>query len=166
MSVFNVFYSTLLHLPPLRFHCVGGCWYRTQDCCDFGICSNQLIHWLDLIHKQDLVYSRMSVTLPPFLYPLPFTCPPSLCLTLFPEPFPYSPCRLAKNKRRGNIICWQCRTVQEYLKGIIKKFDYNVTCEHIYTSIASGKRRKASPLKVNSNIHWLGWCFNVETLFQ
>jgi hypothetical protein len=24
-------YSTLLHLPPLRFHCVGGCWYRTQD---------------------------------------------------------------------------------------------------------------------------------------
>ncbi len=22
-------YSTLLHLPPLRFHCVGGCWDRT-----------------------------------------------------------------------------------------------------------------------------------------
>jgi hypothetical protein len=21
-----VLYSTLLHLPPLRFHCVGGCW--------------------------------------------------------------------------------------------------------------------------------------------
>lgn len=29
-------------------------------------------------------------------------------------------------------------SVQEYLKGIIKKFDYSVTCEHIYTSIASG----------------------------
>jgi hypothetical protein len=27
----------LLHLPPLRFHCVGGCWDRTQDCCNFGI---------------------------------------------------------------------------------------------------------------------------------
>ncbi len=30
------------HLPPLRFHCVGGCWDRTQDCCDFGIGSQTL----------------------------------------------------------------------------------------------------------------------------
>ncbi len=30
-----VLYSTLLHLPPLRFRCVfGGCWDRTQDSCD------------------------------------------------------------------------------------------------------------------------------------
>jgi hypothetical protein len=29
--------STLLLLPPLRFHCVGGCWDRTQDSCDYGI---------------------------------------------------------------------------------------------------------------------------------
>jgi hypothetical protein len=28
-----VLYSTLLHLPPPRFHCVDGCWDRTQDCC-------------------------------------------------------------------------------------------------------------------------------------
>ncbi len=35
-------YSTLLHLPPLRFHCVEGCWDRTQDCCDFGIDSQTL----------------------------------------------------------------------------------------------------------------------------
>jgi len=28
---FYVRYSTLLHLPPLRFHCVGGCWDRTLD---------------------------------------------------------------------------------------------------------------------------------------
>jgi hypothetical protein len=34
---FYVLYSTLLRLPPLRSHCVGGCWDRTQDCCDFGI---------------------------------------------------------------------------------------------------------------------------------
>ncbi len=34
---FYVLDSTLLHLPPLRFNCVGGCWDRTQDCCDFGI---------------------------------------------------------------------------------------------------------------------------------
>jgi hypothetical protein len=38
LTVFYVPYSTLLHLPPpLRFHCVGGCWDRTQDCFDFGI---------------------------------------------------------------------------------------------------------------------------------
>jgi hypothetical protein len=33
-------YPTLLRLPPLRFHrfhCVGGCWDRTRDCCDSGI---------------------------------------------------------------------------------------------------------------------------------
>ncbi len=31
-------YSILLHLPPLRFHCVGGCRDRTQD-------SLRLRHW-------------------------------------------------------------------------------------------------------------------------
>jgi hypothetical protein len=30
-GIFYVLYSTLPHLPPLRFHCVGGCWDRTQD---------------------------------------------------------------------------------------------------------------------------------------
>ncbi len=40
--VFHVLYSTLLHLPPLRFHCVGGCWDRSQDCCDFGTGSQTL----------------------------------------------------------------------------------------------------------------------------
>jgi hypothetical protein len=24
-------------LPPLRFHCVGGCWVCTQDCCDLAV---------------------------------------------------------------------------------------------------------------------------------
>ncbi len=38
-----VVYSTLLHLPPLRFHCVRGCWNRIQDCWRiFGICSQTL----------------------------------------------------------------------------------------------------------------------------
>jgi hypothetical protein len=39
-GVFGFFYlrySTLLHLPPLRFNCVGGCWDRTQDNCDYDI---------------------------------------------------------------------------------------------------------------------------------
>jgi hypothetical protein len=35
--IFSVLYSTLLHLPPVRFHCVGGCWNRTQYSCDFSI---------------------------------------------------------------------------------------------------------------------------------
>ncbi len=34
---FFLLYSILLHMPPLGFHCVGGCWDRTQDCVDFGI---------------------------------------------------------------------------------------------------------------------------------
>ncbi len=33
---FSVLYSTLLHLPPLRFHCVGRCCDRTQDSFDYG----------------------------------------------------------------------------------------------------------------------------------
>jgi hypothetical protein len=42
ISSFYVRYSTLHHLPPLRFHGVRGCWDRTQDCCDFGIDSQTL----------------------------------------------------------------------------------------------------------------------------
>jgi hypothetical protein len=41
-GIFFVLYATLFHLPPLRFHCVGGCWDRTQDSCDFGIGSQTL----------------------------------------------------------------------------------------------------------------------------
>jgi hypothetical protein len=33
---FYVLYSTLFHLPTLTLHCVGGCWDRTVDNCDFG----------------------------------------------------------------------------------------------------------------------------------
>jgi hypothetical protein len=31
LDFFYVRYSALIHLPPLRFHCVGGCWNRTQE---------------------------------------------------------------------------------------------------------------------------------------
>jgi hypothetical protein len=41
-GIFYVLYSILLHLPPLRFHCVGGCGDRTQDCYDFDIVSQAL----------------------------------------------------------------------------------------------------------------------------
>ncbi len=44
-GLFGFFYvlnSTLLHLPPLRFHRGGDCWDRTQDCCDSGIDSQTL----------------------------------------------------------------------------------------------------------------------------
>jgi hypothetical protein len=34
---YSVLYSTLLHLSPLRYRSVWGCWDGTQDCCDFGI---------------------------------------------------------------------------------------------------------------------------------
>ncbi len=42
LKIFYVLYSTLLNLPPLRFHCVGGCLVRIQNCCDFGIGSQTL----------------------------------------------------------------------------------------------------------------------------
>ncbi len=39
--IFSVLYLDLLHLPPLRFHCVGGCWDRNHDSCDFVcVCCN------------------------------------------------------------------------------------------------------------------------------
>ncbi len=40
--VLNVLYSTLLHLPPLRFHCADGWWDRTQDRCNWCIGSQTL----------------------------------------------------------------------------------------------------------------------------
>jgi hypothetical protein len=42
--LFHVRHSTLFHLPPFRFHCVGGCWDRTQDSCDNGIGCQTLYH--------------------------------------------------------------------------------------------------------------------------
>ncbi len=44
--------STLLHLRPLRFHCVGGCWDRSQDCCYFGIDSQTLYYHSARSHPQ------------------------------------------------------------------------------------------------------------------
>jgi hypothetical protein len=56
--VFYTIYSTLLHLPPLRIHCVGGCWDRTQDSCDYGIGFQTL---LPLIHTRlDLIHIFIS----------------------------------------------------------------------------------------------------------
>ncbi len=39
-----LFNSTLLHLPPLRFHCVRGYWDGSQDCCDFGLIARRSNH--------------------------------------------------------------------------------------------------------------------------
>jgi hypothetical protein len=46
---FFVHFLTQLHLPPLRFHCVAGCWDRTQDCCYIWQ-PDVLTTRLDLIH--------------------------------------------------------------------------------------------------------------------
>jgi hypothetical protein len=37
IELLNVLYSTLLHLPPLKFHLVGGCWDRTQECATLAL---------------------------------------------------------------------------------------------------------------------------------
>jgi hypothetical protein len=89
-SKFRVFFhiqyvlcSTLLHLPPLRFHCVAGSWDGTRDCCNFGIGSQRSNHLarshpqparshtrsaissttrLDLIHALlDLIHTRLDL---------------------------------------------------------------------------------------------------------
>jgi hypothetical protein len=39
---FYILYSTRLHLQSFRFQCIGGCWYGTRDCYDFGICIQTL----------------------------------------------------------------------------------------------------------------------------
>ncbi len=37
-----LYFNTASKTAALRFHCVGGCWDRTLDCCDFGIGSQTL----------------------------------------------------------------------------------------------------------------------------
>jgi hypothetical protein len=67
MGIFMDFFflcTTLLHLPPLRFHCVQGCWDRTQDSCDYdiGCMSDALTTRLNLIHNRlDLIHSRLDL---------------------------------------------------------------------------------------------------------
>ncbi len=74
-----VLYSTLLHLPPLRFHCVGGCWgwnpgmLRLRHWQSDALTTRlDLIHnRLDLIHKRlDLISARSTALLPTPILPL------------------------------------------------------------------------------------------------
>ncbi len=44
MDFFYGLYSTLLHLPPLRFNWVGVSWYRIQDCCDLALIARPSNH--------------------------------------------------------------------------------------------------------------------------
>jgi hypothetical protein len=53
---FYVLYSTLLNLPPLRFHCVRGCWDPTQGCCDFCIWESHV-----LTTRLDIIYIRLDL---------------------------------------------------------------------------------------------------------
>ncbi len=41
-EILSVYHIQHCFLPPLRFHCVRGCWDRTKDCCDFGTGSQTL----------------------------------------------------------------------------------------------------------------------------
>ncbi len=47
---FGIFLCTLFNTASLRFLCVGGCWDRTRDCCDFGI-ENQTLQPLILTRR-------------------------------------------------------------------------------------------------------------------
>ncbi len=53
--IFKVLNSTLMHLPPHRFHSVGSYWDRIQDCCDCGIGqTDALAARLDFIHREQI----------------------------------------------------------------------------------------------------------------
>jgi hypothetical protein len=55
---------------PLRFHCVRGCWDRTQDCCDSSI-DSQMLHAttrLDLIHIRIDLFHKFFKNELMFLY--------------------------------------------------------------------------------------------------
>ncbi len=65
---FYVLYSTLLHLSPLRFHCVGGCWDRNQHPPNYTPPEN--IEWF--IEGQ--AFSRLYCIIRLLTHPLP---PPS-----------------------------------------------------------------------------------------
>ncbi len=58
--LFYVRYLTLLLLPPLRFHCVGGCWDRTQDSCDYGLVCQTLqpLGQISSTTRPDLIHNQ------------------------------------------------------------------------------------------------------------
>jgi hypothetical protein len=57
------FISTLFHLPPLRFHCVGGWWDRAPDCCDFGIGGHRRSNHSARSHPQILTFHLRQTTI-------------------------------------------------------------------------------------------------------
>jgi len=69
---FFVLYSTLLHLPPLRFHCADGCWDRTQDSCNWCIGSQTLtiarLSQLPLIKDTKIIVDS-GVSIKSYSYP-------------------------------------------------------------------------------------------------
>ncbi len=53
----SVLSSTLLYLPPLRFHCVGGCWKKPKRLLRLWHWQSEtLTSWLDLIHLATLLH--------------------------------------------------------------------------------------------------------------
>ncbi len=64
---FFVLYSTLLHLTPLRFYCLGGCCYWTQGCMQhrwYFFTVRRLIHSASsplLYTRLDLIHTRLDL---------------------------------------------------------------------------------------------------------
>jgi hypothetical protein len=64
---FYLRYSTLFHLPPLRFHRVGGCWDRTQDSCDYGNFCDRIRTCEDYFYR-NLKFSKIGPPLDTSLF--------------------------------------------------------------------------------------------------
>jgi hypothetical protein len=60
----DVLYSTLLHLPPLTFHCVGGCWIELRTVATLALAVRHSNHsTIDLIHLYKCISLQCTLCL-------------------------------------------------------------------------------------------------------
>jgi hypothetical protein len=84
-----------IHLPPLRFHCVGGCWNRTQDFFPSAlavICSNKKAKSHPYIHKYRTIH---------FLFGTPPSTSPLKYCMLHGFGYPFTFLKKSSERRKG-----------------------------------------------------------------
>jgi hypothetical protein len=105
-----------IHLPPLRFHCVGGCWNRTQDFFPSAlavICSNKKAKSHPYIHKYRTIH---------FLFGTPPSTSPLKYCMLHGFGYPFTFLKKSSERRKGggggNNILVHCQKLRMKSKGL------------------------------------------------
>ncbi len=97
--IFSLFIYVIQHWPICRphtvFHCVGGCWDRTQDCWQWQTDA--------LSNKLDLIHCPILHALNPFFFKIHF-----LCLFLFPFLSPFYFYFLTILTKNISLFCLIC----------------------------------------------------------